>query len=713
MSERKSRVNRGATYRKVLTTAAALLIAAGFAAPALHTGTGTSTPHHTAAAIASDTTHDGGAAADKQPRMKKRGAARHRTPVATGMQTDPQQADSINRAADTLEGDAAAADTSLRRFETWPEELRPRLEIPDSLQAAYSFTDGLKRAAIYGDSAGARTLYEQSLATDSDYGPALYEMASQYLESDPARAIEYARRAYDTDTTSRWYTSIYAQSLIVSGDYDRALPVFRRLIRMDDGNPDNYRILAILYQQRQQPYSAISVLDSADTRLGKVPYLSALKRHLLVATRQYDRAIAEAQEAVDAAPYEQSNVLSLGQAYAAAGRDSIARATLREAVAMDSTNVDALAAYADFSSERGNMSEYMAALKLLFANEQFPIERKISLFRRLTSSRKFYGENYFAIGALASTLAIKYPDDKRVVDLYGDHLIAGGDVENALRHFKLHLDDQPPQMDYYMAVIDIETYLQRPDSVDRYVQRAVELFPEDPVLYIRKANRLYVKGDYDNAVGAFEEALKYADTDSLRGQLWGYIGDTYHQIAEFAAGRSERPDSIPEKSRLGARTAAKRCYEAYETALALYPDNASVLNNYAYYLSLEKRELERALEMSSRALALEEGNATFIDTYAWILYELGRYEEARTSMRQALSLDRTESAALPLHYGDILYALGEKFMAETYWRKALDMGADKAQVEERLARLNEPEQQTQQTGSKDKKERGKGREKHK
>ena len=68
-------------------------------------------------------------------------------------------------------------------------------------------------------------------------------------------------------------------------------------------------------------------------------------------------------------------------------------------------------------------------------------------------------------------------------------------------------------------------------------------------------------------------------------------------------------------------------------------------------------------------------------------------------MRQALSLDRTESAALPLHYGDILYALGEKFMAETYWRKALDMGADKAQVEERLARLNEPEQQTQQTGT--------------
>ena len=694
MSERKSRVNRGATYRKVLTTAAVLLIAAGFAAPALHPDTGTA--YRTTAAIASDTTRDDTTAREKKDSDDKKRAARRRTRVATGLQTELQQAVEANRAADTLPQAAAQADTSLRRFDSWPEELRPRLDIPDSLRAAYAFTDGLKRAAIYGDSAAARSLFEKALAADGDYAPALYEMASQYLESDPARAIEYARKAYLTDTTSRWYTSIYAQSLIVAGDYDRALPVFRRLIRMDANNPDNYRILAILYQQRQQPYSAISVLDSADMRLGKIPYLSALKRHLLVTTRQYDRAIEEAREAYEAAPYEQSNVLSLGQAYAAAGRDSLARATLRRAVEMDSTNVDALAAYADYSTERGDMTEYMAALKLLFANEQFPLERKVGLFRRLTSSRKFYGENYFNIGALASILAIKYPDDKRVVDLYGDHLIAGGDVENALRHFKLHLADEPPQMDYYMAVIDIDTYLQRPDSVDRYVQRAVELFPEDPVLYIRKANRLYVKGDYDAAIDAFDEALRYADTDSLRGQLWGFIGDTYHQIAEFASGRSERPDSIPEKSRIGARTAAKRCYEAYETALELYPDNASVLNNYAYYLSLEKRDLERALEMSSRAMALEQGNATFIDTYAWILYELGRYDEARTSMRQALSLDRTESAALPLHYGDILYALGENFMAETYWRKALDLGADKEQVEERLARLKQPQTDGQQ-----------------
>jgi Tfp pilus assembly protein PilF len=109
-----------------------------------------------------------------------------------------------------------------------------------------------------------------------------------------------------------------------------------------------------------------------------------------------------------------------------------------------------------------------------------------------------------------------------------------------------------------------------------------------------------------------------------------------------------------------------------------------VLNNYAYFLSLEGRNLERALTMVSHAIALSENNSTFLDTMAWVLYKLGRYAEAKKYMQQALSLDRSRSAELALHYGDILHALGEDFMAKTYWRKALERGAKKEEIEKRF-----------------------------
>ena len=566
---------------------------------------------------------------------------------------------------------------------------KPKLVIPDSLRATYRYTDALKQTAIHRDTAAARKAYMEVLELDSTYAPALYQLAQQELR-EPGRepqALEYARKAYEQDTMSGWYTDVYARSLVLNNRYDDALPIYRRLMRMEPNNADNYRILAMIYNQRKQPYSAISILDSADMRFGKNPYLSNMKRHLLISTGQMERAIEEAQESVDAAPYEVENVVSLAETYAAAKKDSLARATFERALEMDSTNVQALGLYADFCSQQRDTKGYLGALQRLYTLDGFPLERKIQLFENLTKDRKFYGQNYFALGAMATAMAMRHPDDKRVVDIYGDHLLAGGEVEAALAHFKLHLKDEPPQMDYYMAVIDLEDYLARPDSVDVYVQQAVKLFPDDPALYIRKANRQYIKGDLHGSVATFEQALEIAPTDSLKGQIWGYIGDTYHAMVErLDAGA--KADTTGFKLRINKKKATQQRNKSYETSLALYENNAMTLNNYAYFISEETDDaelLEKAMKMSAKAIYLEKGNSTYLDTFAWILYKLGRYEQARKHMRQALSLDRTESAELPLHYGDILFALNERFMAETYWKRALEMGADKEAIEKRLA----------------------------
>ena len=253
------------------------------------------------------------------------------------------------------------------------------------------------------------------------------------------------------------------------------------------------------------------------------------------------------------------------------------------------------------------------------------------------------------------------------------------ELEQALTLYKLHLADQPPQLDYYRAVIDIETYRKRLDSVYLYIDRALEVFPGNTELYARKGHAQGYAGKLSQSIGSYKKALKYADTDSLRGVVWGYIGDAYHQLEE--AGRK---DSERDKYR-------RRCFEAYDRSLHYYYDNPMVLNNYAYFISESSRDprrLDRAFAMAARAVELDGNNATLLDTYAWVLFRLGRLQEARRTMQQAISFDRSENPELYLHYGDILAALGEKFMAETYWRKALEKGYDDPQaIEERIRQL--------------------------
>ena len=567
---------------------------------------------------------------------------------------------------------------------------KPQLVIPDSLRATYKYTDALKALTIHDDTTTGLPLLQEALEIDSTYAPAHYELASFYVQKDMPRAIHHARKAYEQDTTSRWYMGLYGRTLAIAGEIQTALPIYRKLTDIDKNNPDNYRILALLYHQNQQPYSALATLDSAEVRFGKMVQLSDLKRMLLIRTNQTDRAIEEAQQAVEEAPYEVDNVISLGHLYASTGRDSLARVTLQSAIRMDSTNINALTTYADFCSHQDDVKGYLSTIKLLVAQPAYPVDQKYLICQKLVSDRNFYGSNYMAVGRVLNSFLIHHPDDKRAIDLYGDHLLAGGELQAALDFFKLHLDKEPPQMDYYMAVIDLEAYLEHPDSVDRYVAKAMTIFPDNPTLYIRKANRLYLKGNLQGAVDNFKSSLQIAQNDTLRGELWGYIGDTYHAMAErrsMLAKAGIKRDTSAYPVKISYKKAMQLCFESYDKALELYVDNAMTLNNYAYFLSEENQQLERALTMSSRAIILSENNATYLDTHAWVLYKLGRYDEARNVMRKALMLDSSSSSALLMHYGDILYALKEYFMAETYWQKALDKGADKEEVEQRMTML--------------------------
>ncbi len=175
------------------------------------------------------------------------------------------------------------------------------------------------------------------------------------------------------------------------------------------------------------------------------------------------------------------------------------------------------------------------------------------------------------------------------------------------------------------------------------------------------ASTLYERGEYKEAVGILKKRLKRIDNDSISSVYYGFIGDIEQQ-----AGRP------------------KQCYKAYDKALAYDADNINVLNNYSYFLSVEGRDLDRALVMASQVLEKEPSNPTYIDTYGWVLYRLGRYKEARTYLLKAIALDEKPSAEVLTHYGDVMYKLGEKSNAVIYWQKAIKAGGDEETLTKRI-----------------------------
>ena len=113
-----------------------------------------------------------------------------------------------------------------------------------------------------------------------------------------------------------------------------------------------------------------------------------------------------------------------------------------------------------------------------------------------------------------------------------------------------------------------------------------------------------------------------------------------------------------------------KAYKAYDKALKINPDYVYVLNNYAYYMSLEGKNLKKAHHMSSKAIQQDPDNSTYLDTFGWILFLQGKHVEAKQIFKRAMIYGGKESAVIMDHYAEVLFALKEYDLAFLYWNLA-------------------------------------------
>ena len=531
----------------------------------------------------------------------------------------------------------------------------------DTLSLAYRHSEAQKSMVIWGDTTRAERLWRDIIAEDSLYAPALYSLSR--LDRAPlGESLELAARAFKVDSTNKWYAQHYGVLLLGARQYDRALDVYKRLMTIDKHDVSTYFYLASLYRMRGMPYSAISVLDSAEIRLGRHPYLADIKRDMLIETMQYDRAIAEGERLLLDSPHDVETHLGLARTYESAKRDSMASRYYDSALQLDSTSVEVVAEVLDYYLRKNNYLKVFELGELFVQNDAIDEHERIDFVRTFTKDLELYSYYVLQIGKLIQHLEVLYPTNRDVVEMQTMHLFLLNQHVDAITYLREHLNDENvTPRDFYLAV-DLAEYLGLTGFMSEDIAHALRLFPDNIEIISLSAFHQYSMGNKKQAIKIYRKALKRVEEDELRSRLWGSIGDIYHELNNN-----------------------KEAFKAYRKALEYDAENALVLNNYAYFMALENIDLERALAMAQMAITIEEGNYNYLDTYAWILHLLGRNTEAKRYMVQALSLNGQQSSSLLAHYADILWALGEEFMAHTYWKRAVDRGYDAEEMQQHIA----------------------------
>jgi len=307
----------------------------------------------------------------------------------------------------------------------------------------------------------------------------------------------------------------------------------------------------------------------------------------------------------------------------------------------------------------------------VFSNNKIDIDAKIMAFipyiERLAKDSSMKEE----VMKMADMIVANHPNDIKAITARADVLYNSGKKKEAQAEYikAINTSDVPATVWIQLYILNAE--LEDYDNLILYSKKGIEKNPKDPFGYFYNAIAHQQKKEFNEASDVLMQAFNMQKankddnsmfTPQLKLQMLISLGDISFELKNYT-----RSDS------------------SYEAALEIDPNNATVLNNYAYYLSERDDKLEKAERMSKKSNLLVDNNSAFIDTYAWIMYKMKNYKEALEWMEQAMELpDAVERPELLTHYGDILYKLGQTDKAIEQWEKALQKGGDKTALESKI-----------------------------
>ena len=500
--------------------------------------------------------------------------------------------------------------------------------------------------------------FEQALKFFNDDDASMYELAMLYqMNGRTTEAFSMIKQAADLDPENKWYQIRLAHFCLQNSDYQSFKNIYSKLLEKE---PENINYLEDYLNGLLSigDYDEVlAKLDDVEKQLGKSEYIFLERIQIYDEQGKKDNTIAEMEKLVEFMPDNIRYRAMLAEAYRKVKRDKDAYQQYLKIKELNPEDKYVDVSLMDYYQSVGDRDKAFEELVAAVNNVNLDYETKAQLYNYVLQNNSFYfktdNELEEKMTKIGNAFIDKHPDKPLGYYTIGSTYQSKGQYEKAKDYYLTSLAKDANDSRVYINLLNCCDQLKQYDDQVLYSNKALELYPTIPIFYVYNGVGYYNVEDYENCIKSFEKARKFVTDNSLLVLFDSFIGDSYINLKNKT-----------------------KAYEAYDRVLRINPDEISVLNNYAYYLSLDNQNLERALEMSAKTIKAEPKNATYLDTYAWILYKLERYQEAKKYMDKVFKYDKNPQGVNYEHLGDILYKLGDIKNAVKNWKKAQKAGGE-------------------------------------
>ena len=487
----------------------------------------------------------------------------------------------------------------------------------------------------------------------------VYFMRSAYysmLKNDSLMVADIERAAALNPTNTTFMERL-GQIYIGMGKFPKAIETYEKIYANTRDRDDVLNILIQLYDRQKDYDNMLRTIDRLESLEGSSEEITLARMRVLALKGDKEAELAELKSLSEKHPNDMNYHVMMGNWLLQNDRADEALKEYDYVLKMEPDNLMAQMSMLDYYRNVGEDSLANDLQEKMLINEDTPINSKMTLMRKVVADNEQEGGDSTQVLDLFHRILAQPQKTTDMHELYAAYMtlkkMPQDSINQALRDA---LEIAPDNAGVRLELIQAEWSKKNFDEVIRLSRAAQEYNPDEMAFYYFMGLAHFQKDERDEALNSFQRGVAQINESSNKeivSDFYAIMGDILH-----------------EKGR------EKEAYAAYDSCLQWKPDNIGCLNNYAYYLSEQGKDLQRAEQMSYRTIKAEPQNSTYLDTYAWILFMQERYEESKLYIDQAVQNDSTVSVVILEHAGDIHAKVGEMDKALDFWRKARDNGSD-------------------------------------
>ncbi|GAB4145791.1 MAG: tetratricopeptide repeat protein [Ignavibacteriales bacterium] len=547
-------------------------------------------------------------------------------------------------------------------------------------------------AEFNGDYSKAIVEYQEALSLDPSAG-IHFSLSKNYVKLNKlSSALSHAKSAVKLEPENSEYLMQVGTIHFLSHQLDSAAMFFEKVIDKDSSNYQAYFYLGQTYEEKK-PLSALKVYNKLLDQVGAEWDILVRVAELNTRLGYEDKTIETIKNLIKLDPTNQQLQKFLIEALLQSNKyDEAIDVIDKNLISFpDDLELIEYKAKALFSLKRINESvnEYIK----LVNNPDLEFSKKFVIAAAfMNESSKDSSIIPFAYDVISKIQGDSV--DWQISSFLGELALKQKKDSLAVMHLKNAINKAEWNSQLYERTGIILFDLKKYNELQEFLIKPAEKFQDNFVINLLLGLSLGQMNKHEQALSYLQKSAKLNPNDITALHALGFTLQQLKRNSEAIPYLMDalkiQPNNIEVLSTLGLVYESlknwKKSDSLYENILIKEPDNALVLNNYAYSLSERGDSLEYAFKMSKKAIDSEPENASYLDTFGWIHFKLGNYKEAEFYIKKAIDKE-PDNSTLHDHLGDVYQKLNIIKKAVESWKKALQLDNSRKEIQEKILKV--------------------------